>query len=975
MKKVLLIALGLFLAIGMVYADADIAAIKDAEAAVAAGVELTKAQNLLLTEYGNNGPVIDNTGGPDGFGYIWKDSEEVDGPTYGWIDITGTGTSAIADMSDDITSGPYPIGFAFPFYGANYSDFYVGSNGAINFDGQYLSFSNQALPTASYGAMIPWFWNDLDPADATDAELFYETMVIGVQNALVISFLNWDEYPGNVDPALQESITAQMILFEDGTIQMHYQLIEVGMAVNSHTIGIQDATGTIGLMALYNGDIPGYPYDGLAIEFSNAAVADASLEGYVTDFDTGDPIAGADVDISGTMTATDVNGYYFADGFFPVTVSVTASAPGYFNYGPVDVDLASGANFHDFTMAMAPVQTFFTDFESGPEPFGTDGVAWEFGTPTIEPVGAFSGVNAWSTYLDGDYQNSENEWLISGPFMVDSPAAFMTYMHWYNYESGWDGYNVNISADGGATWSLLTPEGGYPDLTVSGLDGGPGFTQAFDAWEQVTVLLGAYAGQEVMVAFRHGTDSSVNSYSGATIDDFALYGTSEAAGPGPATLTLLPVTTDVPAEGGEVVFGGEVMSYLANTHMANCWFDLTGPNGTVIRICNLECVLDPGLNVFGDRTYYMPDWAPAGEYTLTGNVGIYPIFIADTDEFTITKHPPLGDGLFEDFEDGLAQDFIWFTGDMGSYMIDGGFAKLDVSLETDDWGSGVYIGDIFTDFTANTNLEYVQSIGNSVGLLFRGDGTNDGFYSGYAVYLSNGYWSAWVYTAGIPANLVGWTADPAILFNVGDTNNLQIVGTGDTFDVSCNGTYVGSFVDNTIASGFVGFTAAYTNETWFDDINCMHPVVTGFSEPITIGELDPVLRDHMGVVITDPADFYTPGVAFDRSSEFTGKPFGYVADEEATVVGLPTSFAMGTAYPNPFNPTANVSISLPEAANLTISVFNVMGQQVATLASGQYQAGVHNFVIDGSNLSSGLYFIQAQVPGELHNVQKITLMK
>ncbi|MCB2211073.1 T9SS type A sorting domain-containing protein [bacterium] len=95
----------------------------------------------------------------------------------------------------------------------------------------------------------------------------------------------------------------------------------------------------------------------------------------------------------------------------------------------------------------------------------------------------------------------------------------------------------------------------------------------------------------------------------------------------------------------------------------------------------------------------------------------------------------------------------------------------------------------------------------------------------------------------------------------------------------------------------------------------------------------------------------------------------------AATVELPVKYEMGQAWPNPFNPTCAVDVSLPEASELTVSVFNVMGQRVATLASGITPAGAHSFSFDGSQLSSGIYFIRAEVPGKLNGLRKVTLMK
>ncbi|GBE30587.1 MAG TPA: choice-of-anchor D domain-containing protein [Bacteroidetes bacterium] len=518
MKILIAIVLSICVAAFAFASTVDKAAIEEALAKYEAGLELTKAQDALVSEYGPvGGNVIDNAGGPDAFGYTWHDSEEPDGPTFNWYDITGTGTSFIANMSDDNQWGPVPIGFSFPFYGTTFTDVYIGSNGCLNFDNAYMSLANGVLP-GTHGAQIAIFNDDLDPVGGL-ADAYYETFDDGTQNVFVISCINWYEYPDG-----GFAITMQYQLYEDGTIQFHYQTVDQGFDIANSTIGIQDPTRTIGLMALYDGSIPAYPYDGLAIEFNTDTEPDADLSGTVTDFDTGLPMDGVEVTVSGNTATTGPDGIYTLTGFYPVTVFVTAEAEGYFDYGPVAVGLVSGDNTHDFEMATTPDLSFFYDFEAGPEPFTTDGAVWEYGTPTVEPNGSYSGEYSWSVALNSDYDNNQNEWLISEPFLVETPAAMMIYQAWYDYETFFDGYNINVSTDGGTNWEVVHPEGGYNDDSVWGLDGEPGFTgHDFASWNEVIVLLGDYMDQEIMIAFRHGTDASVASYPGVTIDDVALY--------------------------------------------------------------------------------------------------------------------------------------------------------------------------------------------------------------------------------------------------------------------------------------------------------------------------------------------------------------------------------------------------------------------------------------------------------------------
>jgi Secretion system C-terminal sorting domain/Right handed beta helix region len=82
-----------------------------------------------------------------------------------------------------------------------------------------------------------------------------------------------------------------------------------------------------------------------------------------------------------------------------------------------------------------------------------------------------------------------------------------------------------------------------------------------------------------------------------------------------------------------------------------------------------------------------------------------------------------------------------------------------------------------------------------------------------------------------------------------------------------------------------------------------------------------------------------------------------------------------SAYPNPFNPSTSISLSLLETSDLKVTVFNVTGQQVAVLANGKFSAGQHNLTFDASKLASGLYFVRATVPGQLDQTQKVMLVR
>ncbi|MBK7228349.1 MAG: T9SS type A sorting domain-containing protein [Ignavibacteriales bacterium] len=70
----------------------------------------------------------------------------------------------------------------------------------------------------------------------------------------------------------------------------------------------------------------------------------------------------------------------------------------------------------------------------------------------------------------------------------------------------------------------------------------------------------------------------------------------------------------------------------------------------------------------------------------------------------------------------------------------------------------------------------------------------------------------------------------------------------------------------------------------------------------------------------------------------------------------PTSYDLGQNYPNPFNPTTTIRFSIPEAGLVTLKVFNLLGQEVTTLFSGEKTSGVYEATFDASTVASGIYF-------------------
>jgi hypothetical protein len=103
-----------------------------------------------------------------------------------------------------------------------------------------------------------------------------------------------------------------------------------------------------------------------------------------------------------------------------------------------------------------------------------------------------------------------------------------------------------------------------------------------------------------------------------------------------------------------------------------------------------------------------------------------------------------------------------------------------------------------------------------------------------------------------------------------------------------------------------------------------------------------------------------------------------VPDQE----GLPTSYSLGQNYPNPFNPSTTIQFDVPKTSIVTLKVYNMLGQEVATLVDEKREAGKYEVVLNGSEMSSGVYFYRLQARtidgvrvNDYVNTKKLLLVK
>ena len=89
---------------------------------------------------------------------------------------------------------------------------------------------------------------------------------------------------------------------------------------------------------------------------------------------------------------------------------------------------------------------------------------------------------------------------------------------------------------------------------------------------------------------------------------------------------------------------------------------------------------------------------------------------------------------------------------------------------------------------------------------------------------------------------------------------------------------------------------------------------------------------------------------------------------------IPELYELSQNYPNPFNPSTNIQFSIPQASDVQLEVFNLLGQKVQTLVSGKLNAGMHTVNFDASSLSSGVYLYRIRA-GNFVQTKRMLLIK
>jgi len=246
-------------------------------------------------------PGVLGAGGPDVYGYTWRDSDQPGGPAFSWFDISGIGTPIVFASQDDSNFGPIPLGFPFPFYGQTFSTVNAGTNGFLSFTDTGTYLTNYVLPSTSGPAnLLAVFWDDLHQRNG-NAKYYSDG------NRFIVQYTNWDNYSPS-----GELYTFQVVLYRNGRIVYQYLSMTTNDLAGA-TIGIQNATKNDGLTVDFNAP---YVHNAMAVEFRPPA-------GWlIVSPDAGTILPGGFIDLDVTFDATQLIG-----GDFGANLDISTNDP------------------------------------------------------------------------------------------------------------------------------------------------------------------------------------------------------------------------------------------------------------------------------------------------------------------------------------------------------------------------------------------------------------------------------------------------------------------------------------------------------------------------------------------------------------------------------------------------------------------------------------------------------------------------
>ncbi len=978
-------------------------------------------------------------GGPDSWGNTWTSSNGGD-IEYFWVELDEADRVYVTDLGDDSVSGPFPMGGALSYYGESYSDVYVGSNGYYGFDPASMSsLSNQEFPNANApNNILALFWDDMDPADG--GQVYYGTDDDGRFVLTYDGVIEYPSGPGNIVAqavidfaaghvyhnyaALADGIDISSctigienadgsdgltvvyngapfppasqwtVLFELGAPPDYYPALEDGVSavgpVDSQVSAFVDVTNngllqdSFTITASGTGDVEvdvlinGTP--------GNTTPVVQPLESFGIELEFDIPDSPSDITYTFDLTATSVGNSTAQDATTVTLVVVpTQGGPDDYGYFWSTTDAGGQVEYEWYEMQNPVVLTLGDDDYSDPIDMG---LTWNhYGNDYTQVFIASNGYMGF---------NETNMWSLGNQDLPDpnDPSDLIAFF-WDDLNPGAGG-TVSYEANGEifvAQYTAVSEFGGDGSITVQvildpdeeavrinyqSLDGGIDTSSATIGQE------GAGGAQGFWCNF--------NSLGWVPTNESSVWFGFNVIGPsGPYAVDIDPESQQgVGVNGGYAEYTFEVenrgenasaFSIASEGHVWDVtWHDVDAAWAEITAIP--ELAYDEVFNL-GVR-HHVPEepesFTDLVSFEVTSTME--PMAFAEATVLTAASCTHMdqltgnltGTGLFGmvHLSDGEGMDdgqILWNASSVNRFVMqdseDGSATTISAMTAGHDY-QGIA-------WDSRDNTVWVSYLG---GISHKNtDGSTIASFE--PAILAEG-------TGRTPMGLA-YDADSEILWAVCSNAGFDEVV---RIDISDSANPVDLSAEALPWSGGVPGAAGADYDEGSDQLilvnsstgsmECFLDLGTGEIEPR--GDFCPSgLEDVHGIAL------YTDGTVFLGATNGLAHPVEhYMAPCAVTDVAsgpaLPERFELGANYPNPFNPSTMLRVALPQAGQVKLEVYNLLGQRQSLLWNDRLDAGWHEFRFDGSALASGVYFYRVTVADNggaslYSDVRKMMLMK
>jgi FlgD Ig-like domain len=341
--------------------------------------------------------------------------------------------------------------------------------------------------------------------------------------------------------------------------------------------------------------------------------------------------------------------------------------------------------------------------------------------------------------------------------------------------------------------------------------------------------------------------------------------------------------------------------------------------------------------------YPIPQWDP-GDYDVHSTLAYKIDIDSDDDDFIL---PMTGSRMEPDYI--IEDDFDAYTDYWIGYWLP---ETQNIADALDDlWG---YVETVSAQDWYYDKCSNYRGIGEATPVSWSTTGKNMEYGKGFIITFNDDFSDFYWTQASSRTITEGYDIIESSNFSFNELPSYEVI---DVIDIPANVTEIGVFQDETCVGAVTVpepniQILVYTQAVARDEIPLSLKVITGRSL------VSPVINYN---VFNENTDLFEPGSIVAGHQKSSIIMLGNIGEPEENETPSIDDLKLHGNYPNPFNPTTNISFSLPADQDIELVVYNMKGQLVRKLVQGQFTSGVHSVTWDGKddnskNVGSGLYF-------------------